>query len=439
MALIKCPNCGKQYSEHAEKCPKCGLTLQEAQEASDNRLSARKARNKVLKTILKVLGIALALAIAFFAVLKVREGIKDNARPVDVKQIGENEYAFVNRKGKPLKTIDCLYAEKKYDYLSFANGDVYDGLVLVKGVDGKVGFMDFAYNTVVPIEYDDSEFLNLQYDLISVFKNGKRGVVAYEKGKGSLRIPAEYDEIVYDSSSNMFKVKKDGRMGLIARDGTIIVSTESTTDGPLPKVYSWAYGGWVCHNYSDNRIGDVELYIGKGYLQLNRPFLQEYYDTYRKTKNRADFYPILCFPKLDYTVDFKSADEIVLYFEGYFGYDDYVSLNLKTKTISDGTENVFSKTEFKVPQSVLDEYKDKYENSPFWGQWQGKNRKNRALTLSPYKEPDIITRTGVLISLYDSTQYVELIDENTILNIFSDTEKSNEVELVRIGSSPAGN
>lgn len=29
MALIKCPKCGKQFSEHAEKCPQCGATIKE--------------------------------------------------------------------------------------------------------------------------------------------------------------------------------------------------------------------------------------------------------------------------------------------------------------------------------------------------------------------------------------------------------------------------
>ena len=29
MALIKCPNCGKEFSEHAEKCPQCGISKEE--------------------------------------------------------------------------------------------------------------------------------------------------------------------------------------------------------------------------------------------------------------------------------------------------------------------------------------------------------------------------------------------------------------------------
>ena len=27
MALIKCPKCGKMFSEHAAKCPRCGLSI----------------------------------------------------------------------------------------------------------------------------------------------------------------------------------------------------------------------------------------------------------------------------------------------------------------------------------------------------------------------------------------------------------------------------
>lgn len=47
MALIKCPNCGKQYSEHAEKCPKCGLTIQEAQEASEKSSIKKRHVGKI--------------------------------------------------------------------------------------------------------------------------------------------------------------------------------------------------------------------------------------------------------------------------------------------------------------------------------------------------------------------------------------------------------
>ena len=50
MALIKCPNCGKQYSEHAEICPHCGLTLKEANdkvEEKRKRAESRKQKSKV--------------------------------------------------------------------------------------------------------------------------------------------------------------------------------------------------------------------------------------------------------------------------------------------------------------------------------------------------------------------------------------------------------
>lgn len=30
MALIQCPNCGKQFSEHAKACPQCGISMAEA-------------------------------------------------------------------------------------------------------------------------------------------------------------------------------------------------------------------------------------------------------------------------------------------------------------------------------------------------------------------------------------------------------------------------
>ena len=45
MALIKCPNCGKQYSEHAEKCPQCGLSY------SDAEVKAKEKAEKIKKQL----------------------------------------------------------------------------------------------------------------------------------------------------------------------------------------------------------------------------------------------------------------------------------------------------------------------------------------------------------------------------------------------------
>jgi len=69
MALIKCPNCGKQYSEHAEKCPQCGLTLKEANDKVEEKREEKRERAESLKQKIKsilpyvlIIGAILALA-----------------------------------------------------------------------------------------------------------------------------------------------------------------------------------------------------------------------------------------------------------------------------------------------------------------------------------------------------------------------------------------
>lgn len=36
MALIQCPKCGQQISEHARKCPKCGADFTKNQDSVNN-------------------------------------------------------------------------------------------------------------------------------------------------------------------------------------------------------------------------------------------------------------------------------------------------------------------------------------------------------------------------------------------------------------------
>ncbi len=44
MALIRCPECGRQISEYAEKCPGCGWPVQQLREEEDERDEYEKRR-----------------------------------------------------------------------------------------------------------------------------------------------------------------------------------------------------------------------------------------------------------------------------------------------------------------------------------------------------------------------------------------------------------
>ena len=50
MALIKCPDCGKNFSEHAKCCPNCGCPISFALEASKKKTKTKKTTTKATKT-----------------------------------------------------------------------------------------------------------------------------------------------------------------------------------------------------------------------------------------------------------------------------------------------------------------------------------------------------------------------------------------------------
>lgn len=67
MALIKCPECGKEISDRSKQCIHCGFPLESASETNENKLyqvvlTDYSARNKVLliKRIREITGLGLA-------------------------------------------------------------------------------------------------------------------------------------------------------------------------------------------------------------------------------------------------------------------------------------------------------------------------------------------------------------------------------------------
>ena len=64
MALIKCPECGKEISEDKESCPMCGFKVKEFNK------QAEKEHNKVAKSILyKKVGLVIIAVITIIIVI----------------------------------------------------------------------------------------------------------------------------------------------------------------------------------------------------------------------------------------------------------------------------------------------------------------------------------------------------------------------------------
>lgn len=66
MALIKCPECGKEISDAAESCPNCGYPIKGQQQIGDSDGLGKGQETKKLKTVLFiVVGIILVVIVWF--------------------------------------------------------------------------------------------------------------------------------------------------------------------------------------------------------------------------------------------------------------------------------------------------------------------------------------------------------------------------------------
>ena len=64
MALIKCPECGKEISDAAESCPNCGYPIKGQQQIGDSDGLGKGQETKKLKTVLFiVVGIILVVIV----------------------------------------------------------------------------------------------------------------------------------------------------------------------------------------------------------------------------------------------------------------------------------------------------------------------------------------------------------------------------------------
>ena len=69
MALIKCPNCGKMFSEHATQCPSCGLSIDNALNLNNKKKTNDGNQNKTYKPsaiVFTLLMVALGIGCIFY-------------------------------------------------------------------------------------------------------------------------------------------------------------------------------------------------------------------------------------------------------------------------------------------------------------------------------------------------------------------------------------
>ena len=98
MALIKCIDCGKEFSDKADFCPNCGGP-------NDLKKSNKKINLKINKKIMIIIGAILLLVVVGFILFKVLKKSEDN------KFIGSWNYQEVSSKNGGTTYIDLYLNE----------------------------------------------------------------------------------------------------------------------------------------------------------------------------------------------------------------------------------------------------------------------------------------------------------------------------------------
>ena len=104
-------------------------------------------------------------------------------------------------------------------------------------------------------------------------------------------------------------------------------NSKTIVNGILPKGYEWAYGEWQGKDYDG---AEVNLFIGDNYIQNNEPYIRA---SERIVSDAKELPSIVCFPKLNYWIEETSDNEINLYYEGAWGYEESITLTKNKKTV----------------------------------------------------------------------------------------------------------
>ncbi len=116
MALINCPECNKEISEHAASCPHCGYALSSA----PKEIEASKSKKRITLIIACIVGCLVAITLALFLVFS-SFGVPGVKQYYSECQWCPN-YKYVTR-AKQLNTLDKGDGKAVYIY-EFSDNDI---------------------------------------------------------------------------------------------------------------------------------------------------------------------------------------------------------------------------------------------------------------------------------------------------------------------------
>lgn len=227
--------------------------------------------------------------------------------------------------------------------------------------------------------------------------------------------------------------------------------------GKLPKSFSWAYGSWIIEevsaeqkklgNYKDN----YSCVIGKDYIQLlNNNILEHYAFPYVELMPKSDYSVSYVYPSENN--DYNSEDNgttypsalvpddnnIILCYEGGFGYEAFLYLNRNNRTISaydskdfekQGIINKTRRNKKKVPKAAIAEYESIKSSCPIVGDWQNvrDRRDKETIEADRFMNSFVLKKDGTWVDYFGDYEYSYDATNDRIKRTYPDSDTDTPV------------
>lgn len=163
MALIKCKECGKEFSDKAEACPQCG-NPNDGYSIPTKKVATNTFKNTFTKTITEIIATILGVAILIIIIFYVGKSIIP-----DFDFSGNKENILKNCEGLEKMTVAELYDKNLENELYAKEHYVGNAYIFI----AKVETVDKKYVTLL----DDENYVGVYFQDMSKFVEAKKGDV----------------------------------------------------------------------------------------------------------------------------------------------------------------------------------------------------------------------------------------------------------------------
>lgn len=215
MALIKCPECGKEMSDMAESCPQCGMPINEIKaalgkpNANTPKIQSKEGKNGMPQWgwILIIVGFLLIVGGIVFFCFMGKSSNSETAQEEDVVQIS---YPDITAQGvKPFFVGSSMYDIP-------VKGDFYDTILLEKKYNAFEECGEIHYNGL-----NEKELLEIKKEWGDIFIVKSYGYAFVIKDNDTL-IKMDFDENAVIHSIEVFseqiKMQNGVHVGLSATE-----------------------------------------------------------------------------------------------------------------------------------------------------------------------------------------------------------------------------